>query len=95
MRFPNTVTSARTPTDQLRTAAPTRDDVSMDVTVGHSQRWRGGGHLVVEVANRHVLACTGGAADGLRQVPFDAVREELVCGPCRAFWKRTMFVPNA
>ena len=82
-------------TDHLREVVPTRDDASMDVIVGHSQRWRGGGHLVVEVANRHVLACTGGAADGLSRVPFDAVLEELTCGPCRAFWKRAMLVANA
>ena len=52
-------------------------------------------HLVVDVVNRQVLACTGGAGAGVTGVPFDAVHEELTCGPCRAFWKRTMKVANA
>ncbi|HEX2806942.1 MAG TPA: hypothetical protein VHN80_12310 [Kineosporiaceae bacterium] len=52
-------------------------------------------HLVVEVANRQVLACTGGVGTRLRTVPLDAVFEELTCGPCRAFWKRTVGTPSA
>ncbi len=34
-------------------------------------------HLVVDVANRQVLACTGGAGARVTGVPFDAVHEEL------------------
>jgi len=71
----------------------------MNVTVGTSERWGRGSdapiHLVVDVANRQVLACTGGASAQMRPVPFDAVYEELVCGPCRAFWKRAARTPNA
>jgi hypothetical protein len=71
----------------------------MDVTVGTSDRWGRGEspplHLIVEVANRQVLACTGGAGGRLRPVPFDAVNEELGCGPCRQFWRRVFKTPNA
>ena len=73
--------------------------VVVNVVVGLSDRWGRGPspptHLVVEVANRQVLACTGGAARGLEGVPFDAVFEEVSCAPCRAFWRRTVRVPNA
>lgn len=61
----------------------------MNVMVGNSDRWGRFGdapvHVVVEVANRQVLACTGGAAARVRPVSFDAVFEELGCAPCRAF----------
>ncbi|WP_380169651.1 hypothetical protein [Jannaschia sp. R86511] len=71
----------------------------MQVTIGTSDRWGRNGeaptHLVVDIANRQVLACTGGAGARVHGVPFDAVHEELTCGPCRAFWKRTMKAPNA
>lgn len=71
----------------------------MNVTIGKSDRWGRGDsappHLVVDVANRQVLACTGGAAAHIQPVPFDAVNEELTCGPCRAFWRRVFKVPNA
>lgn len=50
---------------------------------------------MVDVANRQILACTGGAAANLRSVPFDAVNEELGCQDCRNFWRRLMKVPNA
>lgn len=70
----------------------------MNVKIGASKRW---GHdssprrLIVDVANRDVLACTGCAGDKIRRVPFDAVREELTCGPCRAFWKRAARASNS
>ena len=72
----------------------------MKVLVGVSDRWvrtrhEAPVHLLVDVANRQVLACTGGAAAALRPVPFDAVREGLVCGPCRTFWRRASTAPNA
>lgn len=75
-------------------------DQGMDVTIGHSLRWgrttpSAPCHLIVDVANRQVLACTGGAGDRMKAVPFDAVIEELTCGPCRAFWRRVMTAPNA
>jgi hypothetical protein len=52
-------------------------------------------HVVVDVANRRVLVCSGGEAANIRVVPFDAVNEELGCPPCRKFWRRLMKVPNA
>ena len=71
----------------------------MQVKIGKSDRWGRGPHapthLIVEVANREVLACTGGASASVTVAPFDAVREELGCGPCRTFWRRVVLVPNA
>ncbi len=70
----------------------------MNVPIGSSDRWGRASpptHLVVHVANRQVLACTGGASANVTLVPFDAVNEELGCGPCRAFWKRVMKALNA
>lgn len=72
----------------------------VDVSVGTSERWgryqpEAPVHVVVDVANRHVLACTGGQAANVRPVPFDAVRGEIGCAPCRKFWGRLMKVPNA
>lgn len=62
----------------------------MNVTAGHSKRWGYGPdapvHLVVQVAGRRVLACTGGAVDRPRDVPFDQVRGDLSCAPCRKVW---------
>ena len=72
----------------------------MDVSVDTSERWGrfqadAPVHVVIDVANRLVLACTGGQVANIRAVPFDAVHEELGCAPCRKFWGRVMKVPNA
>ena len=76
------------------------DRQKVDVAVGTSERWGryqpdAPIHVVVDVANRFVLACTGGQAANRRLVPFDAVYEELGCQPCRKFWSRLMKAPNA
>lgn len=71
----------------------------MQVTIGTSDRWGRNGDaampLIVDSANRQVLACAGGAGARVTGVPLDAVNEELTCGPCRASWKRTIRLPNA
>lgn len=71
----------------------------MNVTVVLSARWGFGSagqvppaHLAVEVGGRTVPACTGGAVDRARQLPFDQVLAELHCGPCRKFWNRVVEV---
>lgn len=70
---------------------------SMNVTIGTAKRWHSSPptHVVVEVGNRQVLACTGCAGKDVRAAPFDAVKEELGCARCRAFWRRTVKVPNS
>lgn len=72
----------------------------MNVTVAHSERWSyisadPPDHLVVEVAGRRVLACTGGAHCDPRSVPFDQVLAELDCGPCRKIWNRVLKVERS
>ena len=71
----------------------------MNVEVGHSQRWGHGEdppvHLVVQVAARRVLACTGGAVDRRRSVPFDRVLEDVDCAACRKFWKHALVVDRS
>jgi Family of unknown function (DUF6248) len=85
--------------DRREAPTPLLTMADVDVSVGTSERWgRYQEHApvhVVDVANRLVLACTGGAATRVRRVPFDAVREELGCQPCAKFWKRLMTIPNA
>ena len=67
----------------------------MDVRLGHSDRYGGPVHLIVDVGGRKVLACTGGASKNLSAVPFEQVRENLDCGPCRRFWARVIKAPSA
>ncbi len=70
----------------------------MIVTVGLSQRFGHGEgspvHLLVAVAGRDVLACTGGPAKDRRPVPLAGVWEELGCQTCRSFWRRTASLQN-
>jgi hypothetical protein len=66
----------------------------MDVQLGHSDRYGGPAHLIVDVGGRQVLACSGGASKNLRAVPFEQVREGLDCGLCRKFWTRAIKAPS-
>ena len=55
----------------------------MDVQLGHSDRYGGPMHLIVDVGGRKVLACAGGASKNLSAVPFEQAGEGLDCDLCR------------
>jgi hypothetical protein len=57
----------------------------MDVQLGHSDRYGGPVHLIVDVGGRKVLACAGGASKNLSAVPFEQAGEGLDCDLCRRF----------
>jgi len=57
----------------------------MDVRLGHSDRYGGPVHLIVDVGGRKVLACAGGASKNLSAVPFEQAGEGLDCDLCRRF----------
>ena len=71
----------------------------MQVMVGLSDRYGKGDnppvHLVLNVAGRLVLSCTGGAASGVHEVAFEDVLGELGCSRCAGFWRKVMVQPSS
>ena len=70
----------------------------MKVKLGHSGQFGRGFspsvHLVVEVADRQVLSCTGGAVKDVREFDFEHVLQELRCNRCSRFWRKAMVQPS-
>jgi hypothetical protein len=83
--------------DRLQSSEQWADDGPVQVPIGESARFGPEikpTHLVIRVAEREALACTGGQAVAVRGVPFGQALQSLECGDCRRRWRKIMKLPR-